>query len=88
MKSKMISYSLQELTLYKIKLMPDHDQYELVFTKEDFITSPAEGSSRFFLNALYRFFVEIEYDIALNRILEKRSFITGELLNKYADLNF
>lgn len=73
-------------SLYEFKLLPDHDQYDLVFTQGEFITQLEVGGSRFALYALYRFFVEIEYDIAKNDIIGKRSFISGELLNKYSGL--
>lgn len=37
---------------------------------------------------LYNFciFCEIEYDIAGNKIVEKRSFISGDLLDKYSNV--
>ena len=68
------------------KLLPNHDQYDLVFIKREYITNRKEGGSRFALYALYRFFVEIEYNIKNNRIVGKKSFVSGEILDKYSAL--
>lgn len=77
---------MESLTLYEFKLLPNHDQYDLVFTKGEFITNREEGGSRFALYALYRFFVEIMYDSTNNKIVGKRSFVSGEILDSYSDI--
>lgn len=70
--------------LFQFKLLPNHDQHDLVFTKEEFITSREELGKRFVLYAVYRFFVEIEYDIKNNKIVGKSRFVTEDLLDKYS----
>lgn len=75
---------MKNLSLYEFKLLSDHDQYDLVFTKGEFITNREEGSSRYVLYALSRFFIEIEYDVVSNKIVGKRSFVSGKLLDKYS----
>ncbi|MGI0105872.1 hypothetical protein [Salinimicrobium sp. WS361] len=79
---------MEKLTLYTFKLLPDQEQYDLVFTKGDFITTREEGNSRFALYALEKFFVEVEYDVQNNKIVNKVSFISGEKLNVYNNLKF
>lgn len=75
---------MENMTLYEFNLLPNQDQYELVFTKGEYVTNREEGGIRFALYAIYWFFVEIEYDIKNNKIVGKRSFITGKLLDKYS----
>lgn len=65
---------MKNLALYEFKLLPNQDQYDLVFTKGEFITNREEGGSRFALYALYRFFVEIVYDVKNNKIVGLKSF--------------
>ena len=77
---------MENITLYKFKLQPEHDQYDLVFTEGEFITNREEGGIRFALYGFYRFFVEIEYDLKSSKIVEKRSFVSGKSLDRYSDL--
>ena len=74
---------LKELTLNEYKKLSDHEQYDLVFTQGKFLDYHLEGKSRYALYALYRFFVEVEYDIKSNKITNKVSFITGTKLDRY-----
>ncbi|WBL26768.1 hypothetical protein [Zunongwangia sp. HGR-M22] len=53
---------MKVLTLYQYKLLSDHEQYELLFTQGDFLDMVIEGNSRFAVYALFRFFVEVEYN--------------------------
>lgn len=76
---------MHALSLYEFKLLSDHDQYDLVFTKGQFIDSLIKGNARFALYALYKFFVEIEYDSVSNKIVNKVSFISGQKLDRYAN---
>lgn len=45
-----------------------------------------EESKRFVLYAVDMFFVEVEYSILENKIINKRSFIQGEILDKFFSL--
>ena len=56
------------MTLYEFKLLPEHEQYDLVFCKAQFLTYRLEEKKRFVLYALHRFFVEIEYDVKKKRL--------------------
>lgn len=61
----------------------DHEQYDIVFTQTDFIEYHIENSRRFALYTVFKFFVEVEYDLWSNKVVGKRSFVDGELLHRY-----
>ncbi len=44
------------------------------------------GNSRFAVYALFKFFVEVEYNNKENKIIGLKSFVTGEIMEKYAKL--
>ena len=73
------------MTLYDFKLKSDHEQYDIVFTQGDFVDYSLEESRRFALFAVFKFFVEVEYDLSSNEIIGKRSFVTGPILDKYSN---
>ncbi len=75
----------KELTLYEFKMLSDHEQYDLLFTKGEFLDVHLEVNSRFALYALFKFFVEIEYDSVNNKIVNKVSFISGKKLDRYSN---
>ena len=75
------------MTLYEFNSLSVHDKYDHVFTKGLFIDYRLDVERRFALYALDMFFVEIQYDRINNKIIRLRSFKTGELLDKYSDLN-
>ena len=79
---------MNALSLNKFNNLSDFEQYDLVFTKGQFIDYHIEDNKRFALYALYVFFVEIEYDNEKNKILGKISFDGGENLDRYSNLNF
>ena len=53
---------MKVLTLYQFKLLSDHEQYDLLFTQGDFLDMVIAGNSRFAVYALFKFFVEVEYN--------------------------
>jgi len=77
---------VSKLSLYDFKLLSNHDQYDVVFTKGTFIDFVIEENTRYALYALDLFFVEIEYDVSMNKIVGKTSFVTGDKLNRYSRL--
>lgn len=74
------------LNLYEFKMLSDHKQYDLIFTKGDYLDVHIEVNSRFALYALFKFFVEIEYNSLNNKIANNVSFISGERLDRYSNL--
>ena len=77
---------MKVLTLYQYKLLSDHEQYHLLFTQGDFLDMVIEGNSRFAVYALFKFFVEVEYNSKENKIIGLKSFVTGEIMDKYSKL--
>lgn len=75
------------MTFYDFKLLPEQEQYRILFNNGDFITYRLESKARFALYALARFFVEVEYNPKSNRIVNIVSFMSGKKLDKYSNLN-
>jgi len=78
----------KELTLYEFKMLSDNEQYDLIFKEGEFLDALIQGNVRFALYAVYKFFVEIEYNSVNNKIVNKISFISGEKLDRYSNLKF
>ena len=72
------------MTIYDFKLLPEQEQYRILFKEGDFITYRLEPNSRFALYALEKFFVEVEYDSKNNNIVNIVSFLSGEKLDIYS----
>ena len=72
------------ITLYEFKLLPEQEQYHITFTEGEFIDSRIYEKQRFALYAVDMFFVEVEYDDEKNSVIGKKSFLSGEALNKYS----
>lgn len=71
------------MTISEFNRLSDHDKYDITFTKGDFIEYFVNGTQRFALYGVYKFFVEIEYDNRENKIINLISFVDGHTLNKY-----
>ena len=74
---------MSKISLYDFKLLSDHEQYDVVFAEGRFIDALIEENTRYALYAVDLFFVEIEYDVASNKIVGKTSFVTCEKLDRY-----
>ena len=80
----------RKISFQDFKNLAQHEQYDLVFTQGDFINYYLKGGTRYALYSLFIFFVEIEYNIRKNKILNINAFEDGKLLDKYwvlTDLN-
>ena len=75
---------MSKLSLYDFKILSDYEQYDVVFSEGTFIDAIVEENTRYALYAVDLFFIEIEYDVARNKIVSKTSFVTGEKLNRYS----
>lgn len=73
------------MTLYEFSRLSEQVQYDLTFKKGTFLDIKVEENSRFLLYALAKFFIEIEYCNKQNKIVAKRTFKEGELLDKYTN---
>lgn len=56
-------------SFYEFTLLPDEQQFNLVFREGYFIELRELGNSRYALYNLYNFFIEIEYAISQNNLV-------------------
>ena len=75
---------MSSLSLYDFLSLLDQDQYEEIFQRGDYPDISIEGEKRFVLYAVYKLFVEVEYESSTNKIVNKRASTTGDLLDKYS----
>lgn len=71
------------MTLYEFNMLDDNDKYQTTWDKGVFIDSKVKKEERFVLYAIDMFFVEVRYDRATNTISDIKSFISGDILDKY-----
>ena len=71
------------MNLKEFCLLSDQDQFETVFQQGTFIENYSTSNLKFNLYSIDKFFVEIQYDPISNKIIGKKAFVDGELLNKY-----
>lgn len=72
--------------IYEFNILSQHDKYDLVFTKGHFVDTITQGDYKFVLYSISMFWVEIVYNNSENKLIQISSFISGEDLNKYSDL--
>jgi hypothetical protein len=75
------------MTLYDFNKLELNDRMEVVNQKGVFLDNFISEIERFNLYAIDKFFVEIEYNNTENKIVGLISFKTGDLLDKYSNLN-
>jgi len=72
--------------IYEFNILTEHDKYDTVFTKGQFVDSVTVGDIRFVLYALSYLWVEVEYHAPGNKIQGVASFVEGGKLNRYSNL--
>jgi hypothetical protein len=73
--------------LYEFIILPEPQQYYEVLTQSViYLDNHLDGSQRFNLYAVDKFFIEIEYCTIENNIIRLQCFKTGYLLDKYSHL--
>ena len=80
----LIKLQMKKLTLYEFNVLSDEKQFCLIFNEGIFLDTHYENDKKYALYALYRFFVEVEYEPTKNKIINKVSFVSGEKLNRYS----
>lgn len=71
------------ITLYEFNLLPHQEQYNIIFNEGIFLDYRTEGDLSYALYAIDLFFAEVTYNNKDNRIIEKKTFITGGILDRY-----
>lgn len=74
----------RRITLNKFLSLPDREQFDVIFTLGDFLEIRQQENRRFVLYSVEQFFVELEYDMKIKKIIQKKAFVSGEILNKYS----
>ena len=72
--------------IYDFNILSDHDKYDTVFTKGQFVDSVKEGRITYVFYALSYFWFEVMYDVPTNKILEIGSFVSGKTLDRYSNV--
>lgn len=62
------------LSFYDFTSLPDEQQFNLVYNEGQFIDSREIGKYRFALYKLYGFFVELQYNVLQNKLVNKLVF--------------
>ena len=72
--------------IYDFNILSEHDQYDTVFNKGQFVDTVTKGEIKYALYAVSMFWVEVTYDAKDNRITGIKSFVGGGTLNKYSNV--
>lgn len=72
------------MTLYNFNKLDLNDRMEVVNQLGIYLDTYTELNKRCLLYSIDMFFVEVVYNINLNKIIEINSFKTGYLLDKYS----
>lgn len=72
--------------IYDFNILSNHEKYDTVFTKGQFVDSVQDGRISYVLYSLSDFWVEVMYDKPTNKILEIGSFKGGDTLDRYSNV--
>jgi len=74
--------------IYEFTILSEQNQYDLVFTKGQFVDTVTRGQIKYALYALPNslFWVEVTYSSTTNKIIKCSPFISGDALNKYSNI--
>ena len=75
-----------DMGIYDFNILSEHDQYDIVFNKGQFVDTVTKGNTKYALYAVSMFWVEVTYDAKYNRISGINSFVGGESLDKYSNV--
>lgn len=74
------------MTLYEYKMLSEDEEYNTVFDKGKFLDIVIEGSSKYVLYAIDKFFVEVIWDEEKDEIISKGVFKEGNSLDRYSNV--
>ena len=67
-------------------MLSEDKQYDTVFAKGKFLDIVIEGSSKYVLYAIDKFFVEVEWNNKTDEIVGKGEFKCGDNLDRYSNV--
>jgi len=71
------------MTLYQFKTLDEEEQYNTVWNNGVFIAVRISKEDKFLLYQIDGFYVELKYDVNINKIVELRSFGNVSRLEPY-----
>ena len=74
--------------LYEYMILDETEQWNSLWQNGTFLTQRFEPKKKFSLYALYDFFVEVQLDPKVDKIVGKVHFKTGETLDKDSGLSW
>ena len=72
--------------IYDFNILFEHDKYDLVFTKGQFVDTITKQEIKYALYSLSYFWVEVTYHAPTNKITGISSFVEGEKLNRRSNV--
>ena len=72
--------------IYDFNILSEHDQYDTVFNKGQFVDTITKGKIKYDLYSVSMFWVEGAYDAKENRITGIKSFLGGGTLDKCSNV--
>ncbi len=75
------------MTLYDFNLLHEEEKYNTLWKKGTYLTSMLEPPYKVNLYAIDLFFVEVYYSHKANKIIQFISFINGNRLDRYYNIN-
>ena len=73
--------------IYDFNILSEHDQYDKVFNKGQFVDAIIKEEIKYALYAVSMFWVEVTYDAMSNKIAGIKSFVGVETLDKYSNVH-
>ena len=71
------------MTLYQFKTLDEEEQYNTVWNNGVLIAGRTSKEDKFLLYQIDGFYVELKYDVNINKIVELRSFGNASRLEPY-----
>lgn len=70
--------SSMEDSFYNYTNLRDESQYDILFTKGVYVSDRTLGEFKFVLYKLFGFYVEVTYEVDLNKIISKTVFLNSK----------
>ena len=67
-------------------MLSEHEQFDTVFTKGEFVDSVIDGHIKYALYSLSMFWVEVRYNADTNKILDCLPFLGGKGLDRFSNI--
>ena len=75
------------MTLNEFKMLSEDGQWATVYSMGKSLDIVIEGNSKYVLYAIDKFFVEVEWNIETEEIVDKRVFKLGDTLDRYSNVS-